>query len=307
MTRVLYVLLGLLIVISCKRNGKQSHAQNATHPTSPSTASHVDQPPPRLSVTYSYLVLNDSTRRALHKTFDSTELKTTLAINRVDEQYLYRVDTLVVPDTFVNDFLVYAPFPQRLPFVDSVKKLLLCSYPSEAVAAYENGTLVRWAPASLGKKSTPTPLGLFHTNWKAKQTVSTVNEAWILNWYFNLANFDGVSLHEYELPGYPASHSCVRLRAEDARWIYYWAEQWRLSANDSLLAHGTPVIVYGAYDFKARKPWRALPQNPHAMDESEASLRNAIEPHLSLILTRQAQLDSVKATQAVTLPLQARK
>jgi lipoprotein-anchoring transpeptidase ErfK/SrfK len=96
---------------------------------------------------------------------------------------------------------------------------LLISYPIEAFGAYEQGKLVRWGPTSLGKKSTKTPTGLFFTNWKSKETISTEDSSWILKWYFNLVNSTGVSIHQYGLPGYPASHACARLYEEDAKWF----------------------------------------------------------------------------------------
>ncbi|RPI72970.1 MAG: hypothetical protein EHM47_07060, partial [Ignavibacteriales bacterium] len=110
----------------------------------------------------------------------------------------------------------YSPFPKHAEILDSVKKILIYSYPIQAFAAYEFGTLVRWGPTSLGKRSTPTPTGLFHTNWKAKRTISTVDSTWVLPWAFNLDNFAGVSIHQFDLPGYPASHACARMLDTDA-------------------------------------------------------------------------------------------
>src|SRR6185436_9183186 len=124
-------------------------------------------------------------------------------------------------------------------------------------AAYDSGRLVRWGPTSTGKRATPTPAGLFFANWKAKQTRSTENDEWILNWYFNFDNARGVSFHEYAMPGYPASHACVRLLAEDAKWIYDWADQWKVSRNGrGVIRWGTPVVVFDDYDYKAPPPWR---------------------------------------------------
>ncbi|HZG01785.1 MAG TPA: L,D-transpeptidase [Chitinophagales bacterium] len=256
--------------------------------------------PPVTPVAYRVVQLNDSVRNAMLRTYDSTALRTVLALNRIDKRFLSRMDSIVVPDTLLDDFNAYAPFPRRLHAADSVRKLLLCSYPSQAVAAYENGSLVRWGPASFGKKSTPTPTGYFHTNWKAKRTVSTDNPEWILDWYFNLTNFRGVSLHEYELPGFPASHACVRLREDDARWIYHWADQWRLTPDGrSVAAYGTPVVIYGEYDFGAPRPWFALPENPNAISIDENALTEIVKPHVSTMLQRQAQRDSVLAAQDV--------
>ena len=43
-----------------------------------------------------------------------------------------------------------------------------------------------------------------------------VSGEWQLNWYFNFHNFRGLAFHEFDLPGVPASHACVRLLARDA-------------------------------------------------------------------------------------------
>jgi len=254
---------------------------------------------PPLNVTYRLLVLNDSILKTLGQTYDSTQLYTVLGLNRIDLRKVKQTDTLVVPDTLVRDFNAYAPFPRSIASLDSVKKILLCSYPLEAFAAYERGRLVRWGPTSMGKKSTPTPTGLFHTNWKSKSTVSTDNADWILNWYFNLVNNTGVSLHQYELPGYPASHSCVRLREDDARWIYYWAEQWKVSPDGrDVTAYGTPVVIFGNYDYKQRAPWLKLAEGDNAFRLTEDSANVVVQPYVPTILQRQATRDSVVAALA---------
>jgi hypothetical protein len=249
-----------------------------------------------IKVSYHIINLDDSVRNVFGRTYDSIQLAVILAVNRVDINRLHKVDSMVIPDTFVADFNAYSPFPKTFPLIDSVEKLLLCSYPVQAVAAYDHGKLVRWLPASFGKRSTPTPLGLFHTNWKAKQTISTVNEEWILNWYFNIGNETGVSLHQYELPGHPASHSCIRLGEQDARWLYYWAEQWKLFPDGKLLAYGTPVIVYGSYDYNSGPPWYKLPNDSSATALTLDSLNKNVQPYLRSILDRQAHRDSVEVT-----------
>jgi hypothetical protein len=75
-------------------------------------------------------------------------------------------------------------------------------------------------------------------------------------WYFNFDNNTGYGLHEYDLPGQPASHGCVRLLQSDAEWIYYWGEGWTLAPESGeLLRHGTPVIIVGHYNFASPRPW----------------------------------------------------
>jgi len=172
----------------------------------------------------------------------------------------------------------------------------------QAFAAYQLGNLVLWGPTSTGKEETPTPNGLFHTNWKAEETISTFDDEWVLKWSFNIDNFEGVSLHQYEMPGYPASHSCVRLYAKDAEWIYNWADQWIVTADEeSIRAYGTPVIIFDEYDFDSPKPWGELVNNPDETKISVADVEDQLDDYLDLILERKkkrieliARQDSVK-------------
>jgi hypothetical protein len=104
---------------------------------------------------------------------------------------------------------------------------------------------------------------------------------------FNFDSLGGVSFHQYELPGYPASHSCVRLLEEDARWIYHWAEQWIISKQDgSILAYGTPVIIFGEYAFGKQPPWKRLLEDAGATTITPHEIEEALRPHLALIQER---------------------
>jgi len=187
----------------------------------------------------------------------------------------------------VGDELRHAPFPATIALLDSVPRLIAVSQRVQAFAAYERGRLVRWGPTSTGKAKTPTPNALYFTNWKRKQTRSTDNDEWLLNWYFNFENRRGISFHEYDLPGYPASHACVRLLAADAEWIYRWADQWALSRDGlSILAWGTPVAVFGRYDFKAPGPWRRLGEDSLAVRITPAELDSVLAPYIGTIRAR---------------------
>lgn len=258
---------------------------------------------PELNIRYGIYDTGDSAvvERFL-KTYTESERDIILALNRIDYQNIPVNDTLIVPDTFLVNLINYSPFPKEIKILDSIPKLILFSYPIQAFAAYDSGNLIRWGPTSMGKRSTPTPTGLFHTNWKAKETVSTENEEWLLLWYFNLENKRGVSIHQFELPGHPASHACARLKADDAEWIYYWADQWIITDDgESVVAYGTPVIIFGKYDFRAKPPWTALVQNPDTAKHSRLELENLINEYISIIKERQEIRDSV-ITVRIQLP-----
>ena len=187
------------------------------------------------------------------------------AINRMSSSLVRKGKVLIMPDSLSQHMLDYSPYPDSLPVFDSLPKLILIGRRIQAFAIYEAGRLIRWGPVSSGKKSTPTPDGLFHTNFKALVKVSSENDTWIMPWYFNFYARRGIAMHQYFLPGYPASHGCVRMQEKDAKWIYDWADQWKVSAKTGAVTiTGTPVIIFGDYVFGASPPWINLPNDKQA-------------------------------------------
>jgi lipoprotein-anchoring transpeptidase ErfK/SrfK len=237
---------------------------------------------------------NDSIRKVFKSKFTSSELTTIVSLNRIDKANLKQADTIIVPDKFDEDFLAYSPFPFSVENSSEIPKLVVFSYPIQAYGVYEFGKLVKWGPTSLGSKKYPTPTGLFFTNWKGEEVQSTVDDEWILRWNFNIENTEGIGWHQYELPGYPASHSCLRLLEADAKWLYDWADEWVLKGANTVLAKGTPVIVFGTYDFNAPSPWLALANNPNANEISKSDLESIIAPHLSQIKKEQENRKKVE-------------
>lgn len=224
----------------------------------------------------------------LEKKYGSGVLSIMKALNRVDEKHFRYGDTLVVPSKFLP-LISYSPFPFVVEKLKDVPKMIFVSRKLQAFAAYERGVIVRWGPTSTGRKKKPTPEGLFFMNWKAKKTVSTIDPEWILPYYFNFHSREGVALHEYDMPGYPASHACVRLLNEDARWFYRWAEQWLLAPDGQTLeAQGTPIIVFDEYPFGKRKPWRKKLDSSGAARVSEERIDELLAQYLPDILRETA-------------------
>ncbi len=225
---------------------------------------------------------------------DSNKVAIAVAVNRTDNAGFAKMDTVIVPTDMSGDIAYYMHFPLTVPYLDTVDKIILFSYPSQTFGAYENGVLVYTGPTNMGRKKDPTPTGLFFANWKAEKTISTVNDEWELFWNFNITNKDGVGWHQYSLPGYPASHSCLRLQEKDARYLYAWADQWVLEGTDNILANGTPVIIFGSYNFDGAKPWWQLVTNPHALDITEAEIQKQTMPYLDKILAEQTKRENVE-------------
>ncbi|MBF7090046.1 L,D-transpeptidase [Flavobacterium sp. ALJ2] len=220
-------------------------------------------------------------------TANDVQLGILAAINRTDKVNFAKIDSIIVPSDLNEKIENYLPFPLTVPYLRDIDKIIFFSYPSQTFAAYEKGQLAYTGQTNMGRKKDPTPTGLFYTNWKAEKTISTFNDEWELRWNFNIENKKGIGFHEYALPGYPASHSCLRLQEKDARYLYDWADQWVLADEENVKVKGTPVIVFGTYDFDGKKPWLQLIKDPQALEISKEEIEKQTTPFLEKILAEQ--------------------
>jgi hypothetical protein len=194
----------------------------------------------------------------LHTRFTDSQLALLEKLNRADVQHLPRLPELVVPESW-NDELTYSVLPMRYAASNSSPTFLVVYLPGQLFGAYEFGRLIRWGPVSSGRRNAPTIPGFFALNWRSAGRTSTVDPDWFMPWYFNFGNSEGLAFHAYSLPGYPASHGCIRLLERDARWLFDWGQAWTVdSSGTHVLTAGTPVSIVGEYDFDAPPPWRSL-------------------------------------------------
>ena len=274
------VLLGFILAIvsfSCKK----AEAENKLQPVKKVKKALVRIAPKVVSYTL------ENTKEWLKKNESPANLEIALAVNRTDRQFFVKMDSVIIPTDRSGDIAFYLPFPVEVPYLADVDKILFFSYPTQTFAAYENGILVYTGPTNMGRKKDLTPTGLFFTNWKAEESISTFDDEWKLLWNFNIENKKGVGFHQYDLPGYPASHSFLRLHEKDAKDLYGWADQWVLADEENVKFKGTPVLVFGSYDFDAPKPWLQLVKNPKALTISENEMEKVTTPYLETILKEQ--------------------
>ena len=96
---------------------------------------------------------------------------------------------------------------------------VVTSLGSQRAFVYRGGTLIGVSTISSGKTGHESPTGRFQILQKRQLHRSNrYNDAPMpfmqrLNWY-------GVALHAGEIPGYPASHGCIRLPAKFAQRLY---------------------------------------------------------------------------------------
>lgn len=283
MKKVILFLTLILVLSSCK--------QNESNTTAEPKKARIRKQPKMVSYTL------ENTKLWLDKNAsDSSKIAIALAINRTDKTNFIQMDSVIIPTDFSGDIEFYLPFPTHVDYLKDIDKIIYFSYPTQTFAAYENGELIYTGPTNMGRKKDPTPTGLFYTNWKAEQTTSTFNDEWDLRWNFNIANKAGVGWHQYSLPGYPASHSCLRLQEKDARYLYEWADQWILADEETVTVKGTPVLVFGAYNFDAPRPWFQLVNNSKAIDITESDMEEVTKPYLSSILVEQKNRNAFQKT-----------
>lgn len=224
----------------------------------------------------------------LREELGNEEMTLVLKINRRDSRHLRQGMELMVPESF-EDPDRYTPFPLHLPMVSDIPKLIFVSRRVQAFAAYEKGVLVRWGPTSTGRKEQPTPATLYHANWKSRLRRSSINPSWLMPWYVNIHTSMGIGLHQYTMPGYPDSHGCIRLLKDDAYWVFYWTDRWKSRDGRTAASYGTPVIVFGEYDYDQPPPWTHLVENPRAATVSSSELEATLDRYLWALLERNQQ------------------
>lgn len=239
-------------------------------------------------------------------------------LNRKDLQYVRVGDTLVMPDTILKDLRAYSVFPQYWAGGDTIPKVVLVSNAWQAYACYEYGELVRFAACNTGEERKPSFPGRYAVYWRQRLRISSLNDEWKLPFTVNFHLQAGSAFHQFDMPGRPVSHSCVRQFIEDAEWLFRWV---RVARKDTVRhayipMSGTPVIILDVFNFARRRggPWlelstndtvsMALPSDPMSVEEalipisqvpkdSRGSLRN---------LKRYLTADSVLRARGVIRP-----
>jgi lipoprotein-anchoring transpeptidase ErfK/SrfK len=107
--------------------------------------------------------------------------------------------------------------------------VITVSIEKQRVKVYDSNGLFAEAAVSTGTRTHPTPTGVFSIIQKNKHHVSNLYNASMP--YMQRITWSGVAMHTGPLPGYAASHGCIRLPNEFAARLWTWTKM------------GTRVIV----------------------------------------------------------------
>ena len=102
--------------------------------------------------------------------------------------------------------------------------LAVISLTSQRVYVYRNGVLIGAATASTGKPGHQTPTGVFTVLQKQVHHKSNLYDSAPMP-YMQRLTWSGVAMHAGNLPGYPASHGCIRMPLVFAKLLYGTTER----------------------------------------------------------------------------------
>ena len=95
---------------------------------------------------------------------------------------------------------------------------IIVSIDKQRATLFADGKPFANAPISTGTPSHPTPTGVFSVIQKNRHHVSNLYDAPMP--YMQRITWSGVAMHTGPLPGYAASHGCVRLPNEFAQMLW---------------------------------------------------------------------------------------
>ena len=88
----------------------------------------------------------------------------------------------------------------------------------QRVTLYENGVATYSTPCSTGRSGYRTPAGEYVISDQNRHHSSSIYQSSMP--FFQRFSFSAFGLHQGALPGYPASHGCIRLPYEGARYLF---------------------------------------------------------------------------------------
>ena len=97
--------------------------------------------------------------------------------------------------------------------------LVMISLATQRAVVYRNGVPIGVSTISSGKDGHETPTGIFTILQRKVDHKSNLYDDAPMP-YMQRLTWDGIALHAGTLPGYPASHGCIRLPLEFAKQLY---------------------------------------------------------------------------------------
>lgn len=107
----------------------------------------------------------------------------------------------------------------RMPVGTRAGVSITISIPQQMAFVYRDGMMIGVSTVSTGRDGKETPTGEFTILQKKQFHRSNLYSNAPMPWMQRLT-WDGIALHAGHLPGYPASHGCIRFPAAFAKRLY---------------------------------------------------------------------------------------
>ena len=150
---------------------------------------------------------------------------------------------------------------------------IVVSIASQRVTLFGNGIRIAESPISTGVPDHPTPMGVFSVISKARYHSSNIYSGAPMP-YMHRITWSGIAMHQGPLPGFPASHGCIRLPEAFA------AKLWGISKVGARVIvtrdPAAPVNIENVRLFVPKKP-EEKPANVAAAATTEMAASSRIE------------------------------
>ncbi len=178
-----------------------------------------------------------------------------------------------------------ATMPPRVDAVLRSGSLIVISKASQHMYVFVDGKLWDHSPVSTGKPGHDTPVGIFPILQKKARHFSNLYRNSPMP-HMQRLTWGGIAIHAGRLPGYPASHGCIRLPAEFARALFkvtgkgtttVVVTNHRLESDDRAmrLAINMPVPRPGQRGHLIQRPEPTLAQSMVSPDNATPTLAQA--------------------------------
>ena len=161
----------------------------------------------------------------------------------------------------------HSVLPVRYASSERWPTFLVVYLPGQLFGAYEFGQPRAVGPVSSGRRSNPTSAGQLRLELALDGTGKHGRSGLVHAVVTSISAIaKALAFHEYSLPGYPASHGCIRLLDTRRPVALRMGTDLVLDASGTrVLTPGTPVFIVGRYDFDAPPPWRSLTWLSHTV------------------------------------------
>lgn len=175
--------------------------------------------------------------------------------------------------------------------------LLIVNVTTQRAVLFRNGVPIAATTVSTGRPGHSTPTGVFTILQKQVEHYSSLYDSAPMPFMQRLT-WGGVALHAGNLPGYPASHGCVRLPAEFAKLLYGETKLGMtvVITNQQVTPRLAPTPTPVAESAASNEMTQQFAWNPAKSPEGPVSILVSAADHRAIVLRNGIIIGSAAVT-----------